>query len=110
MAIRSGQGGTLTFAGRRIGQVTYWRTHEGEGEIDSDRHADTEIHVDVQWDTAAGHTIALYARGTASIVTSAGVNAATLADAELIRREVYGGTRQLVTGRLVFRSTRLISW
>ena len=103
--IYSGSGGSVTFDGIRLGQVTSWSVREGRADVDGDDFADTSVSVDVQFDSDFNsHTLAMYRQGDLSVVMSAGKGAFSVAAARLIRREIFGTARAVVSGRLEFES------
>ena len=111
MTIRTGQGGTVSFQGTNIPQVTGWYIREGETQIDDPDTSDTEIQVNVQFDRGlAPHRLAKGITGTISIVPSSGVTAFTVAEAEFVGREITGETRQVLTAVLHFRSFSPVSF
>ena len=107
MSVHRGSGGSITFDGVRIGQVTSWSVREGRADVDGDAFADTTVSVDVQFDVGLNaHTLDMYRRGDLSVVMATGKSSFSVADARLIRREIFGTARSIVSGRLEFESLR----
>ena len=103
--IHTGTGGSVTFDGLKIGQVTSWSVREGRADVDGEDFADTSVSVDVQFDSGLNvHTLDMYRQGDLSVVMSAGKRAFVVASARLIRREIFGTARAVVSGRLEFES------
>ena len=107
MSVYTGAGGSVTFDSILIGQVTSWSVREGRADVDGDAFADTSISVDVQFDVGFNsHTLDMYRRGELSIIMASGKAAFSVTDARLIRREIFGTARAVVSGRLEFESLR----
>ena len=108
---RTGQGGTVSFMGIAIGQATGWSVREGETLVDDPDTSDTEVVVNVQFDREmASHRIALHSVGVISIVHSSGVAAFTVAESELMGREIISETRRVITASMRFASVHPVAW